>query len=171
MDGVSNTRFVPHLSGQRIDYLASQLLAFKDNTRGNRPMHAVVMSLSEGLIKYVAAYFWAQGQVPRGPVGTSSEETSSDSAPTLAPKLAEVVKQCDDCHEPNEKNRDVIRSYPILAGQRQEYLANEMRDFQNKHNRGNPMMTSMTELLGTADIAELAGYYANRDSSERLGRH
>ncbi len=163
-DGVSNTRYVPHLAGQRRGYLTNQLRAFHDNTRKNRGMHAVVMPLSDSSIEDVAAYYWAQGQVKRANI-------DSGSSVELNPKLAELVEKCDRCHEPNEYNQDAIQQYPILAGQRQEYLAHSMRDFQSKHMRDNEMMYAMTDLLIGEEVDTLATYYQNRRSAERVGRH
>jgi cytochrome c553 len=162
-EGVSNTRYVPHLAGQRRAYLMNQLRAFHDNTRRNPGMHAVVMPLSKTSIEDVAAYYWAQGQVKRG-------DTDGGSSVELTPKLAELVEKCDRCHEPNEYNQDAIQQYPILAGQRQEYLAHEMRDFQSKHMRDNAMMYAMTDILIGEEVDKLAAYYENRRSANRVGR-
>jgi cytochrome c553 len=162
-DGVSNTRYVPHLAGQRRGYLMNQLRAFHDNTRRNPGMHAVTMPLSETSIEDVAAYYWTQGQVKRA-------DTDGGSSVNLDPKLAELVEKCDRCHEPNEYNQDAIQQYPILAGQRQEYLAHEMRDFQSKHMRDNAMMYAMTDLLIGEEVDTLAAYYENRRSANRVGR-
>lgn len=162
-DGVSDTRYVPHLAGQRRDYLMKQLQAFHDNTRRNPGMHAVVMPLSESSIDDVAAYYWAQGQVKRA-------DTDGGSSVKLNPKLAELVAKCDRCHEPNEYNQDTIHQYPIIAGQRQEYLAHEMRDFQSKHMRDNAMMYAMTDLLIGEEVDQLASYYEHRRSADRVGR-
>ncbi len=163
-DGVSNTRYVPHLAGQRRSYLMNQLRAFHDNTRSNPGMHAVAMPLRETSIEDIAAYYWAQGQVKRA-------ATDGGSSVDLSPKLAELVEKCDRCHEPNEYNQDAIQQHPILAGQRQEYLAHEMRDFQSKHMRDNAMMYAMTDLLIGEEVDKLAAYYENRRSTERVGRH
>lgn len=161
-DGVSRTRYVPHLAGQRRSYLIKQLRAFHDNTRENPGMHAVAMPLGEASIEDIAAYYWAQGQVKR-------TDTDGGSSVELNPHLAELVAKCDRCHEPNEYNQEAIKEYPILAGQRQEYLAHEMRDFQSKHMRENAMMYAMTDLLIGEEVDKLAAYYENRRSADRVG--
>lgn len=153
--GVSNTKYVPHLAGQRRDYLISQLQSFHDNTRRNPGMHAVSMPLSDSVIEDIAAYYRAQSRVKR--------------AAELDPKLAELVEKCDRCHEPSVYNREAIQTYPILAGQRREYLAHEMRDFQSKHMRENGMMYEMTEILVGEEVDKLAAYYENRRSLDRVG--
>ncbi len=163
-DGVSDTRYVPHLAGQRRGYLMIQLRAFRDNTRNNPGMHAVVRPLSESAIEDTAAYYWAQGQVKRS-------NTDGGSSVNLDQKLTELVEKCDRCHEPNEFNKDAIQQYPILAGQRREYLAHEMRDFQSKHMRENAMMYAMTDLLAGEEVDKLATYYETRRSTMRVGRH
>ncbi len=140
----------------------SQLRAFHDNTRRNPGMHAVTMPLSEKSIEDIAAYYWAQGQIER-------DNTDGGSSVNLDEKLAELVAKCDRCHEPNEYNQDAIQQYPILAGQRREYLAHEMRDFQSKHMRDNQMMYAMTDLLIGEEVDTLAAYYENRRSADRVG--
>lgn len=162
-DGVSKTRYVPHLAGQRRGYLMTQLQAFHDNSRKNPGMHAVAMPLGDKLIEDVAAYYWAQGQM-------KTADVDGGSSVTLDPKLADLVEKCDRCHEANEYNQDAIQKHPILAGQRQEYLAHAMRDFQSKHMRENEMMYAMTDLLIGEEIDKLAAYYQNRRSAERVGR-
>ncbi len=162
--GVSDVRYVPHLAGQRRGYLRKQLNAFRDNTRTNPGMHAVVMPLDEALIDDIAAYFWAQGQQSK-----AAKPEGGVSPDSLDPKLAKLVEKCDRCHEPNEFNQKAIQDYPVLAGQRQEYLAHEMRDFQNKHKRDNEMMYAMTDVLIGEEIDKLASFYENRRSPQRLG--
>ncbi len=163
-NGVSNVRYVPHLAGQRRGYLRRQMNAFRDNTRANPGMHAVVMPLDDTLISDIAAYFWAQGQ--------HRKESDADVRVTkesLDPKLAKLVEKCDRCHEANEYNQKAIQDHPVLAGQRQEYLAHEMRDFQNKHKRDNDMMYAMTDVLIGEEIDKLASFYENRRSQQRVG--
>ncbi len=162
-DGVSNIRYVPHLAGQRREYLVTQLRAFQGNMRKNPGMHAVVQPLTEKSINDIAAFYWAQGQTKR-------TESDGGSSVTLKPKFAELVEKCDRCHEANEFNQEAIQQYPILAGQRQEYLAHEMRDFQSKHMRENEMMYAMTDILIGEEVDKLAEYYENRRSTERVGR-
>ena len=162
--GVSTTRYVPHLSGQRRAYLSAQIRAFQDNTRPNPGMHAVVMPLAGGLVEDVAAYFWAQGQTEE------DRAFGFDSSIILGPKLVELVEKCDRCHEANDYSQETIRQYPILAGQRAEYLAHEMRNFQNKHRRDNDLMYAMTDVLIGEDIDKIAYYYQNKPSPQRVGR-
>ena len=49
--------------------------------------------------------------------------------------------------------------WPNLAGQKEAYLASQLKMFRDGK-RNNPMMSAMSKGLSDADIANLAAYYA-----------
>jgi cytochrome c553 len=49
--------------------------------------------------------------------------------------------------------------WPNLAGQKEAYLASQLRMFRDGQ-RNNPMMSAMSKGLSDADIANLSAYYA-----------
>ncbi|HEX6362512.1 MAG TPA: cytochrome P460 family protein, partial [Albitalea sp.] len=69
-NGVSVSDTVPHLAGQRVAYLESQLKALKEGTRKAPVMNAIAAQLSADDIANVAAYYAAQ---PGAPAGGKSE--------------------------------------------------------------------------------------------------
>ena len=56
-DGISTTKDVPHLAGQRPAYLYLELRAYQSGARGNNAMGAAVKFLNDDALVKVAAYY------------------------------------------------------------------------------------------------------------------
>lgn len=68
------------------------------------------------------------------------------------------ANSCVACHGANGISNNPI--YPSLAGQKEQYLAKQMKAFRDGQ-RQDPVMTAMAKPLSDADIANLAAYYAD----------
>jgi cytochrome c553 len=70
---------------------------------------------------------------------------------------AKVKEVCQACHgvDGNSQNAD----YPKLGGQYPDYLAKALRDYKSGA-RKNPIMAGFAGTLSTADIENIAAYYA-----------
>lgn len=55
--GISPTDLWPNLAGQKAGYLAKQIRAFKDGSRKDPQMNAMVASLTDKQIDDISAYF------------------------------------------------------------------------------------------------------------------
>lgn len=64
---------------------------------------------------------------------------------------------CAGCH--GAAGMSAIPTYPNLAGQKEAYLAKQIKDFKSGA-RKDPSMNAMVAALTDADIANLAAYYA-----------
>ena len=64
---------------------------------------------------------------------------------------------CAGCH--GAAGMSAIPMYPNLAGQKEAYLAKQIKDFKSGV-RKDPTMGAMVAALTDADIANLAAYYA-----------
>jgi cytochrome c553 len=65
---------------------------------------------------------------------------------------------CVACHGANGiSNNDM---WPNLAGQKETYLAIQLKAFRDG-NRKNPMMSPMAAALSDEDIANIAAYYSS----------
>ncbi|MCB1668129.1 MAG: cytochrome c [Porticoccaceae bacterium] len=64
---------------------------------------------------------------------------------------------CVACHGANGISTNDM--WPNLAGQKEGYLAKQMKDFRDGK-RNDPLMGSMAKGLSDADIANLAAYYS-----------
>lgn len=78
-------------------------------------------------------------------------------------KGAEKAEQvCAACHGKDGKT-PIDPSYPIIAGQHETFLAQAMRDYKSGA-RKNAIMSAQASLLSSADIDNLAAYYASLPS-------
>lgn len=136
---------VPKIGGQRADYLAAALQAYKDGARPHGTMKANAHDLSEQTIADIAAYVQANpGNVHSAP---------ADGDPV---KGKELAQGCVSCHTNNLKDGGNI---PILAGQYGNYLFKAMRDYQSGK-RNNPIMQSMLNGLSEDDLMDISSYFA-----------
>jgi cytochrome c553 len=65
---------------------------------------------------------------------------------------------CGACH--GTAGISAVPTYPNLAGQKEAYLAKQLKDFKSG-TRNDPTMKGMAAGLSDADIADLAAYYAS----------
>jgi len=162
-NGNSDTRYVPHLSGQRLAYVVEGMTAYKDGSRDNPTMRAVVNALTNEALADVAAYY--SDKTEDGKISLVDEALDIDKANAkLSPPLVQWVPSCERCH--SESQYGDPGSLPILAGQREEYLAYALHAYQNKFLRDSTMMHAMTELLTRQDIKDISTYYAEQHPSE-----
>ena len=66
---------------------------------------------------------------------------------------------CSACHG-KDGNSPIDPSYPRLAGQHADYLAQALLSYQNE-SRKNAVMGAQAKPLSRADIENLAAYYAS----------
>lgn len=162
--GTSDTRYIPHLAGQRLAYVVDGMTSYKDGSRDNPAMRAVVNSLTDEAMADVAAFYAAktdnQDAGLMGGIAGSHPDISNLSRP-----LTQWVPSCERCHGENEYGNP--GSSPILTGQREEYLAYALHAYQNKFLRDSSMMHAMTELLTRQDIKDISAYYAEQNAKEQ----
>ncbi|MDN4502193.1 cytochrome c [Alteromonadaceae bacterium BrNp21-10] len=65
---------------------------------------------------------------------------------------------CMACH--GASGLSMIPMYPHLAGQQEQYLKKQLKDFRDG-NRKDPVMGAMAKALSDTDIENLAAYYAS----------
>ncbi|MEW6999249.1 cytochrome c [Colwelliaceae bacterium BS250] len=65
---------------------------------------------------------------------------------------------CAACHGANGVS--AVPMYPNLAGQKEVYLAKQLKDFKSG-TRKDPVMSGMAMPLSDADVANIAAYYAS----------
>ena len=70
-----------------------------------------------------------------------------------------VETQCAACHGKDAKT-PIDPSYPMLAGQYADYLAQALRAYQTG-DRKNPIMAGIAKPLSRADIDNLSAYLAS----------
>ena len=92
-------------------------------------------------------------------------------ADVAAGKAAFEKFACASCHGADAKT-SVLPTYPILAGQHEDYLRHALRSYQRGASgapataniRKNAVMSAMAAPLSTADIANIAAWLSSLES-------
>jgi cytochrome c553 len=189
--GVNPNPTYPDLAGQHAAYIAKQLADFKSGARTDMMMAPMAASLSEQDMADLGAFFASQ---KRGGEQAAATEGDSAVATTAAPAgNVEIVTStsakaiyagdvksgqeksamCVACH--GADGNSVVPMYPKLAGQSANYLAKQLADFKSGA-RVDPVMVGMVAGLSSADMDDLAAYYAvqtpskGSDETSKIGK-
>jgi len=90
-------------------------------------------------------------------IATAVFACTGAAAADLEAAKKKVQEVCAACH--NLDGVPTIPDYPKLAGQYPDYLAKALRDYKSGA-RKNPIMAGFAQPLTTADIENLAAYFA-----------
>jgi len=134
----------PKLAGQHSSYLIKQLEAFKNGTRKSPMMSALAMGLSDKDIKNIAAYF------------SSAPTIKTETNVTLAKVGQAKASMCLGCHGSTAEGNG---QFPRLAGQRADYLVNQLTNFKAGA-RKNGQMQAIANMLSEEDMQALAAYFS-----------
>lgn len=147
-NGQSANPVVPSLAGQPAQFIATQLIMFREKRRTDPQMSPVAAGLNNAEISALGKFFAAL------PAAAPAKKPSAE---TLA-KGQRLTDQfnCVACHGAALKGQQHI---PRLAGQQSEYLRTQLRGFKAGTRfdmDGN--MTAAAQPLSPADIDVLADY-------------
>jgi cytochrome c553 len=151
--GISATKGIPHLAGQRAAYLDLQLRAYRHSSRVQGAMTGVVRYLSEDALVKVAAYY-ASLDPPR-PAAAPAKGAPKAVDPVQAGKAA--AASCGGCH--GELGVSATPGMPSLVALDPKYFASAVAAYKSGQRR-NDMMKSMVEALSPASTRDVALYYA-----------
>ncbi|MGZ7080495.1 MAG: c-type cytochrome [Thermoanaerobaculia bacterium] len=139
-NGISPASIFPNLAGQRAEYLYWQLVEFKREARPESPMTSQVASLDDATLRDLAA--WFASLPPTSPASAAARSAGSERGGVLYrdgdPSMG--IPPCQGCHGANgdghawAANDASYRTYPMLRGQRADYVAQRLKDFRDgKH--------------------------------------
>jgi cytochrome c553 len=149
-EGSSANPAMPSLAGQPAQFIATQLLMFREGNRKDAQMSPFAVDLSNADLSNIAAYFAAQKLSPPAHQTTAA---GAEAGPRLARQF-----NCVQCHGPALMGQQHI---PRLAGQQYEYLKTQLRGFKASTRFDmDGQMTSAAQALSDADIELLADYLA-----------
>lgn len=161
-EGVSPSPNWPSLAGQLNTYLYKQLRDYKDGSRKDPIMSALVADLADQDMADLAA-FYASMSLP----GTDQHPSGDESATRLV-KVGDgtrLLPACASCHGRRGQGNRVLESdmatMPALVGQYPAYLAKTLEDYRSGK-RGNDVyrrMRTIAEQLTGEEIQSLADYY------------
>lgn len=153
---------VPRLAGQFADYQQKQLDDYADGSRDNPIMKNFAMALtkqqrSDFSARYatMSAPYLAQTSIPDAVRLARGHQLANQGDETRR------VQACNSCHGPDGVG--VIHAAPNLAGQSEEYLAAQLKAFQQgtRRNDAGELMRSVAQRLNDADIAAVSGYFGS----------
>ena len=149
-NGNSVNPAVPSLAGQPAQFIATQLIMFREKRRGDPLMSPIAAPLTNPEISALGKFFAAQAHA--APATKPAENVA-----VVGRRLAEDYN-CVVCHGPALKGQQHV---PRLAGQQAEYLRVQLRGFMAGTRfdmDGN--MTSAAQRLKPGDVDILAEYLA-----------
>lgn len=131
--GVSFSPLIPNLAGQNKKYLLIQLKAFQKKERASEVMQEQVKDLIEAEMEFLAEYF---SRMPR--VGNEDFENQEPPDERLVELGKQIGRRCIQCHA-NWRNNAIINGWPSLAGQKIDYMVDELKSFRSKERKNSYM--------------------------------
>lgn len=153
-NGISTTKGVPHLAGQRPAYLHLELRAYQSGVRGDKTMVDAVKFLSDDALFKVAAYY-ASLDPAQSDATTAARAAPAKPDPVSAGKAA--AAGCAGCH--GEAGVSKTPGMPSLIGLDPKYLVAAMKAYKSGQ-RNNEMMKTVLSAITEADLNNIALYYA-----------
>jgi cytochrome c553 len=159
IDGQGVSAQFPSLASQSPEYLVKQLKAFKveGDGRSKRPstvMAPIVASLSESDFNDLAAYYWTLA--PR--MGVARDPSRLDLGRRIYAEgdPAEGLPACITCHRPT--GGGIRPDFPRLAGQRAEYLDQQLATWLAVRGKPGKLMTMIVPHLQPKNRQAVADY-------------
>lgn len=137
---------VPKIGGQKREYLATALKAYRAGTREHPTMQAQGSDLSDLEIDELAT--WFSGDEAAKDTVTSDDIAGIDAAAT-----------CLACHGAGSEG--VTPTPPTLSGQHEDYLVHALEQYRNGKRSGN-VMNAFAGSLSDQDMARIARFYSRR---------
>ena len=156
LSGVSASKGVPHIAGQRPGYFYAELLAYQSGARSNSAMSGAVKFLKDDALVKVSAYY--AGLEPAQPVALASAKSAPPKPDALIAGKA-ATAGCAGCH--GEIGITKTPGMPSLAGLDPKYIVTALNAYkggQRKHD----MMKTLVSALSDADFGNIALYYSSQ---------
>lgn len=153
-NGISATKGVPHLAGQRPAYHHLELRAYQSGARGDSAMNAAVKFLNDDALVKVAAYYASLDPAqPAAPTAAKAAPAKPDAIE--AGKAA--VASCTGCHGENGITK--TPGMPNLVGFDPKYLVATMKAYKSGQYKSEVMKTILAN-VSDAEMDNIALYYA-----------
>lgn len=162
-DGMGNgPAGFPRLAGLNADYLARQLRAFRDGSRSNPVMAPQATRLDDRAIQAVASYFAALPVRRITPAQATAEQLAAGRVLAEQGRWSDTIPACVQCHGPGGEG--VPPHFPTLAGQYGNYLANQLKAWQQGTRRDDPLglMAAVAGRLTSTDIQAVSAWLSRQ---------
>jgi len=159
VDGNSYADNWPNLAAQHASYIEKQIRNFQSGKRQDPTMTSMVAGLSEQDIADIAAYFSRQAIVASPAKQVANNLLSNGKKIYKGGNLYSGVPACSSCHGPNGVGIGPAK-FPVLAGQKIDYLTKTLRDFRNSTRSNDPrsIMQNISAKMTDNEIAAVATY-------------
>ncbi|WP_090662581.1 c-type cytochrome [Belnapia rosea] len=152
--GVSAMPSIPSLAGQQREFIALQLVLFREGLRDVPAMQAPADGLTDQDVEDLGAYFAA---LPHAP---PPDRAPQDAAAYAGGEALANQLRCGVCHLPSLAGQNQV---PHIAGQREEYLAEELKAYRDSRRHGtDTQMNGVVQGLSDAQIEQIAHYVSQR---------
>ena len=156
-DGGSVAPGIPHLAGQRENYLLAALKAYKEGKRTHAALKVIADHMSEADVRNVSAYY---ASLP--PVGLGASKDAVHTSPYERGKARATT--CTDCH--GYDGNSATPGIPSLAGQQAKYLIIALQEYVRGERKSSPMHSVM-RTLSPVDMEAVAIFFASHARAER----
>ena len=152
VNGVSASKGIPNLAGQRPVYVYLELKAYQAGVRSADAMTNAVKFLSDDALVKAAAYY---ASLEPAQSTSSAKPTPAQPDPVQAGKAAAAA--CAGCH--GDAGISKMPGTPNLVGLDPKYLVAAMKGYKGGQ-RKNDVMKSVISAVPDADLSNIALYYA-----------
>jgi cytochrome c553 len=171
LDGAGNRIKFPRIAGQKQSYVIGELLDFRAGRRRNDDgqMQEATHELTEADIPRVAD--WFAHQTPPWPKLTIEAKPDLARARQLAISGAVGIPACLSCHSAASLGMlDEPFDAPRIAGQRDYYIAKELKDYRDGRRTNDPkrLMRKIAKRLTDTEIVSLAIFLSQNPGLDDL---
>jgi len=147
---------VPAIAGQTEKYLVDSMQAYKKGDRKHPTMRAISVTLTDGDMADLAAYYTKLGASSLKPVADVPAAAPSAAVGALLTKGA-----CASCHGANF-SKPIDPGYPKIAGQYSDYLYQSLKSYAVDNNinygRNNAIMVGQVKQFTLEELKLMANY-------------
>ncbi|MFW5432493.1 MAG: c-type cytochrome [Methylophilaceae bacterium] len=153
-DGNSAIALNPKLAGQHPEYLTKQMRNFKEGTRANAVMAAMVANLSPEEMQGLADFYASKT--------SKLAKAKVNGAGSLGEKIyrggiaATNVPACAACHGANGEG--MPKRFPRLSAQHADYTFQQMKTFRTDKRANAKMMQAIAAKMTEAEMQAVADY-------------
>ncbi|MCI0753720.1 c-type cytochrome [Teichococcus vastitatis] len=152
--GVSAMPGIPSLAGQQREFIALQLVLFREGLRDIPAMQGPVEGLTDEQLEELGAYFASLPHAPP-PDRAARDQAAFEAGAALSEQL-----RCGVCHLPALVGQNQV---PHIAGQREDYLAGTLKAYRDGTRHGtDTQMNGVVQGLSDAQIDQIAHYVSQR---------
>lgn len=155
-DGSRGSPANPIIQGQHAEYLAKQLVEFKEGKRKNPVMQGMAAPLSDADIKNVAAFYASKTAKPGF---AKNKDLVALGEKIYRGGIADrQIPACAACHSPT--GAGMPAQYPRIGGQHSDYTEAQLLAFRSGARGNSAQMTGVVAKMNDKEIKAVADYIA-----------